>query len=52
VSILPQEAKQWAGAILPLVEHDWLKWSHDEHHMQRENGLEFKVRVFRFSVIV
>jgi len=23
------------GAILPLFEHDWLKWSHDKHDPER-----------------
>jgi len=28
-----------AGVILPLVEHDWLKYSHDKYDAQRDNLL-------------
>ena len=37
--------KSRAGVILALVEHDWLKWSHDENYTQRHNELGFVVRV-------
>jgi len=36
-----------AGAILPLVEHNWLKWSHDKYNLQRrDNGLGFRLSVW------
>jgi len=25
-------------AILPLVQHDWMKWSHDKYDMQSDKG--------------
>jgi len=34
VSILPHEAK--FVAILPLVRHDWLKWSCDKYDMRKK----------------
>jgi len=31
-------------AILPLIEHTWLKWSRDQHNTERHNNmLRFKV---------
>jgi len=30
-------------AILPLIEHKWLKWSHNTNHIERHNMLRFKV---------
>jgi len=30
-------------AILPLIEHKWLQWSHDQHNTERHNTLWFKV---------
>ena len=36
--------KSYAGAILPLVKHDWLKWSHD--NSQKDKGLRSKGKIF------
>jgi len=33
VSILPHEAKV---TILPLVRHNWLKWSHDKYDTHKK----------------
>jgi len=30
-------------AILPLIEHKWLRWSHDKHNAGRHNMLKFRV---------
>jgi len=30
-------------AILPLIEHKWLQWSHVKHDMERLNMLRFRV---------
>jgi len=32
-------------AILPLVEHDWLKWSRDKYNTERDNILGIEVMV-------
>jgi len=36
--ILPHEAK--VAAILPLVRHDWLKWSCDKHNMHKKTRVK------------
>jgi len=29
-------------AILPLIEHKWLRWPRDDHHTERRNTLRFR----------
>jgi len=36
--------QSYVGAILPLVEHSWLRWSHDKYDTQRDNGLVLMCR--------
>jgi len=37
--------KSHVGAILILVEHDWMKWSRDKYNVQKYKELGFQVRV-------
>jgi len=32
-------------AILPLIDHKWLKWSRDKHNKERHKMLRFRVMV-------
>jgi len=36
VANLLYEANLFVGTILPSFEHNWLKWSCDNYHLQRQ----------------
>jgi len=42
-------SKSFAGALLLLVENDWLKLSRDMYDAQRDNGLGFRIRCEVYS---
>jgi len=35
----------YALAILPLIEHKWLKWSREKHNVKKYKILRFRVMV-------